>query len=114
MFTVSQPQEGISLIKPEGRLDAMAVPEFDDAAAKLLESKPNGLIFDLETTSFIDSSGLSSIVRLYKSLHQMKIPVAFCRVPGPVMSLFKLTRVNAVFKVFDSLEEASTFVSPKK
>ena len=114
MINVSQPQEGILVIKHDGRLDAMVISEFDQAAEKIIAAKPRGLVFDLETTSFIDSSGLSSMVKLYKSMHQSKTPVAFCRASGAVKSLFKLTRVDAVFKIFETLEEATAFVVPKK
>ena len=114
MIKTNQPQEGIYIIRPEGRLDAMAVPEFDDTTAKLISAETKGLIFDLEITSFVDSSGLSSIIKLYKAVHQHKIPVAFCRIPPPVMSLFKLTKVNTVFNICDSLAEATAKVAPKR
>ncbi len=114
MLDVSQPQEKVFIIKPNGRLDAMVIAEFEQVANDVAGNKPQGLIFDLQSTSFIDSSGLSSIIKLYKSLHQAKTPVAFCQIPDVVQSLFKLTRVNAVFKIFDTLDEATEFVAPKK
>jgi anti-sigma B factor antagonist len=114
MLKISHPAQGIFDIKVEGRLDAMVVGEFEDLAEKVLKTKPSGIIFDLEKTTFIDSSGLSAIVKLYKALGKFKTQTVFCQIPQPVMNLFKLTRLVAVFTIYDSLEEAQAAVQPKR
>jgi anti-sigma B factor antagonist len=114
MVTTSQPAPGVLNIQVEGRLDAMVVGEFEDLADHILKTKPTGVVFDLEKATFLDSSGLSAIVKLYKSLNKLRTKIVFCRVPPPVMNLFKLTRLDIVFPLFENLEEGLAFVTPKK
>ena len=112
MLKISHPAEGVFNIKVEGRLDAMVVGEFEELAAKVLKVKPKGIVFDLDKALFIDSSGLSAIVKFYKALGNLKAQTVFCRVPQPVMSLFQLTKLDAVFKVVSTVEEALAAVAP--
>jgi anti-sigma B factor antagonist len=54
---------------------------------------------------FIDSSGLGAIVSMLKLIGR-EGDLVLCGVTDPVMSLFKLTRMDRVFQMFPSEHDA--------
>ncbi|HSO67421.1 MAG TPA: STAS domain-containing protein, partial [Desulfatirhabdiaceae bacterium] len=60
---------------------------------------------DLTYVEFIDSSGLSVLISVLKTLAG-KGELLLCSISNTVMSLFKLTRMDRIFKIYDSVEEA--------
>ncbi|HHJ40206.1 MAG: anti-anti-sigma factor [Methylothermaceae bacteria B42] len=90
----------------EPRLDAHNSGELKDRILKLLENGEKDLIIDLSEVRFIDSSGLGALLSGYKNanLHQGRLVLAG---PQPrVRSMFELTRLNQVFDIYASVDEA--------
>ena len=51
-------QDGVSVTKIAGRMDATTVTEFNDECQKLLNSGSRRIIIDLEGLEYIGSAGL--------------------------------------------------------
>lgn len=87
------------------RLDASVAPVFKQAVLKVIESGETRLVLDLGGVEFIDSSGLGAMVSILKALGGSG-SIAVCNGRVGVLSLFRLTRMDKVFSIFPSREEA--------
>jgi anti-sigma B factor antagonist len=63
------------------------------------------IVLNLSEVDFIDSSGLGAIVSSLKKIGNDG-DLVICSVRETVMSLFRLTRMNRVFDILSSEEEA--------
>jgi len=87
------------------RLDATVAPMFKHAVVQVIESGERRLVLDLATVDFVDSSGLGAMVSILKALGGNG-QVAICNATGAVANLFRLTRMDKVFTLLGSREEA--------
>ena len=96
----------ILLVKPaEKRIDASVATEFKEKMIDRINAGIRRIILDLSGVDFIDSSGLGAIISSLKAIGNDG-DLAICRVNETVMTLFRLTRMNRVFQVFSTEEEA--------
>lgn len=90
----------------EERLDAAAAGEFKARMADLLRQGHSKVVINLEGVNFMDSSGLTAIVSTLKTIGQQGGQMAVCGVSDNLQTLFRLTRLDRVFRVFASEQEA--------
>ena len=101
-----QREGGVVVVVPTmKRLDASVAPAFKQEVARLIEAGDLRLVLDLEGVQFLDSSGLGAIVSILKALGN-RGTLAVCNVRGAVLSLFQLTRMDRVFTLHATREDA--------
>lgn len=94
------------VVKPlEKRFDALVATDFKERMGDLIRDGQEWLILDLEEVDFIDSSGLGAIVASLKMLGG-KGDLLIAGPSDKVMGLFRLTRMDRVFQVFKTRDEA--------
>jgi anti-sigma B factor antagonist len=64
------------------------------------------LLLDLGEVTYVDSSGLGSLVAGYNSLKTHSGTVRLFQVPKQVQDLLEMSRLTTVFKVFGTEQEA--------
>lgn len=89
----------------EKRLDAKVAVAFKEEMAALINSGITLIILDLSGVGFVDSSGLGAIVTSLKLLGR-KGDLLVSGVKNDVMTMFTLTRMDRVFQMFPSAEDA--------
>jgi len=89
------------------RLDAREAVEFKAQMADWIRQGPQTILLNLAEVRFIDSSGLGAIVSVLKLLGRQG-DLVLCGVTEPVLSLFKLTRMDRVFQMYAQESEALT------
>lgn len=87
------------------RLDANIAVEFKDALLEIIHNGYNRLILDISPVEFVDSSGLGTIVSCYKAMGDQGILI-LVGLRHTVRTLFQLTRMDRIFKTFDTWQEA--------
>jgi anti-sigma B factor antagonist len=65
-------------------------------------------ILDLKEVEFMDSSFLGSLVSLLQDVEHVRGRIALVHCQPNVAFLFKVTRLDAVFSMFESVEDAKT------
>jgi len=96
----------VMVVRPmERRLDAAAAAVFKTKLVELIQRGERYIVLDLAAVDFIDSTGLGAIVSSLKALGGTG-EIAICNPRETVMSLFRLTRMNRVFRILPSLDEA--------
>ncbi len=87
------------------RIDAAIAIQFKENMRAETDSGPDRVILDLSRVTFIDSSGLGAIVAAMKQLgngRQLDL-AGLCPM---VEKVFRLTRMDTVFQLFPSLDDA--------
>lgn len=96
----------ILAVKPlDRRIDASSATDFKGKMLDRIQQGNKKILLNLSEVDFIDSSGLGAIVSSLKALGDDG-DLFICGVRENVMSLFRLTRMNRVFQIFASEQEA--------
>ncbi|MFO7963234.1 MAG: STAS domain-containing protein [Desulfobacterales bacterium] len=103
----------VLIVRPlEKRIDAATATDFHQKISDWIDSGNRRIVLNLSKVDFMDSSGLGAIVSGLKKIgNEGKIVI--CTVKETVMSLFRLTRMDRVFDIFGSEEEALKAISEK-
>ena len=88
------------------RIDAAAAIAFKDAVMARAEGFTGRVILNLDRVSFVDSSGLGAIVGAMKQLAPDGVLELAGLTPG-VAKVFRLTRMDTVFRIHASIEQAA-------
>jgi anti-anti-sigma factor len=79
----------------QGRFDAHEVEHF----AQVTKAIYNHLCLDFEGVPFIDSSGLSALVALYRQCGQRGLQLRIVRLQDPVWLILEITRLLPVLPI---------------
>ena len=107
-------QDGdVLIVKPaEQALDAYAAPGFREQMAGFIQQGQRQIVLDLSLVSFVDSTGLGAIVSSLKRLDGNGVMVICCACEM-VRDVFRLTRMDRVFPIVRTLEEAQVLAAEK-
>lgn len=87
------------------RIDIQNAEKFKTYLLNLIAEGNHTLVIDLKHVTFIDSSGLGALVY---SLREAKIrggEIRIAHLKSQVQSIFKVTRLNKIFKIVDLPED---------
>lgn len=103
--------KGVLILKPlEKRIDASTATEFKSRVVDFINAGNAKIVIDLADVDFIDSSGLGAFVSTLKTMGEHG-ELALCGIKATVMSLFRLTRMDKVFRIFSTDREAAEKLS---
>ena len=89
------------------RIDAAMAIQFKEAMRTQTDGGSDRVILDLSGVEFIDSSGLGAIVAAMKQLGDGR-RLDLAGLTPTVDKVFRLTRMDTVFRLFASLDDAVT------
>ncbi|MBR9843382.1 MAG: STAS domain-containing protein [Rhodobacteraceae bacterium] len=89
----------------EPRIDAAVAIQFKDRMRDKTDDAGARVVLDLGQVNFIDSSGLGAIVAAMKQLGPNR-RLDLAALNPNVDKVFRLTRMDRVFHIFDTLEDA--------
>ena len=89
-----------------GRLDAVRVPVISAEATSVPDGGATMVVLDLSGLEWIDSSGVGMLVTIYKKVKGNGGRVNVACLQRQPTEIFRLLRLEAAFKVFDTLQEA--------
>jgi anti-sigma B factor antagonist len=92
------------------RIAADVASRFKEDLIKYVTNGNRAIVLDLSEVTFIDSSGLGALIASLKVMGNDG-ELVLCGACDAVASMFKLTRMNKVFRMFDSPEEAVAALS---
>jgi len=68
--------------------------------------QPGRLIFDLCDVPYMDSSGVATLVEAMQVARRYRGVVVLCGLHERVRSIFEIARLDMVFKIVDSVDDA--------
>ena len=87
------------------RVTADVAPAFKQGLAEYVAQGNQKIVLDLGQVSFIDSSGLGVLISVLKLIGGSG-ELVLSNLHHTVAGMFKLTRMNKVFRIFDNRDEA--------
>ena len=67
------------------------------AMVKILSNSPGGIVFDFSEVTFIDSTGITVLISVYKMAKAKSIQVILRRMNENVRAFFELTCLDRIF-----------------
>ena len=99
-------KNGIKICSAEGDIDINTSPQVKKAFDKLVQTKSGRVVINLEKVAYIDSSGLATLVEVLKNFKGVGARLRLCNLSSKVKSLFEITKLEKLFDIKDSEEEA--------
>jgi anti-sigma B factor antagonist len=104
-FEVSQNGE-VTLVEVEGQLIVGNRQELKQQVLEQLESGDRKFVIDFAKTGYIDSSGLGVLVSLSKKIREQGGELRLATLNEDLRTLFELTKLDTLFRIADSKEQA--------
>jgi anti-sigma B factor antagonist len=92
------------LLKVAGEVDMHYSPQVrEQILASLKAGRP--LLIDLSGVSYIDSSGIASLVEGFQTAKTAKLHFGLLNISNTAMQVLTLTRLDKIFALYDSVEK---------
>ncbi len=101
-------ETGVTVLAPSGRLDVTGAPALHEAVSEAVKHGKPRLVIDLEGVSFVDSSGLGSVVAALKQARSSKGDLRLAAPNQQIRVVLELTTLDRVFPYYATVEEALT------
>lgn len=106
-FTVRKNDEkGVVVIGVDGQLIVGNRHELKQKVVDAMESGEAHFVIDFAVTGYIDSSGLGALVSLSKKIREAGGDLRLSGLNDDLRTLFELTKLDTLFTICDSVEEA--------
>lgn len=97
-------EKGYAIIELDGEVDLSCSP---DARKQILEclGDKKDLLVDLSQVTYIDSSGVASLVEGYQTAKKKSLKFGLVGVSDAAMNVLQLARLDKVFPIHASIDE---------
>ena len=98
-------QDGVTVVQVNGEINIGSSPEL----RKLLEKEQKKkMVIDFEKVTYIDSSGLATLVEVLKRSKTQGGSLGLAALSDKVKSLFEITKLDKLFSIYQNLRDAVT------
>lgn len=101
-----QTEGGVTVVAPTGRLDVAGAPALKEAMSQVGSNGPAKVVIDMEGVSFVDSTGLGSVISVLKQIRNKEGELRLAAPNQQVRVVLELTTLDRVFPYYATLEEA--------
>ena len=98
--------EDIIVIKPQGEIDLHSSPQLRAILQDNIKDATLGVLIDLGRVNYMDSSGLATLAEAFQVIKKEGKKMAICALTDTVKNILSITRLDEIFPVFGSQEEA--------
>lgn len=103
-ITISD-QSGVKVVAISGEVDLSTSPKVRDALLDCIFAGST-VVVDLSQVAYIDSSGVASLVEAFQNAKTRKQGFALASVGATPMRVLKLARLDQVFVINDTVDDA--------
>lgn len=97
----------VKTVYPTGILDSTKADYFRQTINQLLAEEADVILINLKDVTFVDSSGLGTLVVVLKQVRSLNRKLYLCSINDQVKMLFDLTSMDKVFEVYEDEEAFS-------
>ncbi|MAE63078.1 MAG: anti-anti-sigma factor [Phycisphaeraceae bacterium] len=94
------------VIALEGEIDLIRSPQLRAELVEILDGGVDRLVIDLSEVSFMDSSGVATLVEVLQHQRKSESKLVLCGLRDKVRSIFEISRLDMVFSIADDVDAA--------
>ncbi len=106
MKIMQKENNGIMTFIVDGDIDINTSPDLRESFEQVAGNKAMKIVVDLNGVSYVDSSGLATLVEMLKKTRGYGGKLRLLNLAPKVKSLFEITKLEKLFEIFDTEEEA--------
>ena len=104
-------KNGLTVCSVDGEIDINTSPGIKKSFDKILAAKTPKIIINLSGVTYVDSSGLASLVEILKNMRAYGGKLKLTNLSAKVKSLFEITKLEKLFEIAaDEAEAIAAFV----
>ena len=107
-FSQTKDSSGVLVVQVDGQLIVGNRHELKDLIQAALEKGERRLLIDFSRTGYIDSSGLGALVSISKRVREAGGELRLSGLNDDLRSLFELTKLDTLFAITETPEQALT------
>jgi anti-sigma B factor antagonist len=96
------------LFRPKGEIDLSVAPALRTHLREAADRTKRRLIVDLADVPYMDSSGVATLVEALQLTRRSGKQLLLCNLHEKVQSIFEIARLDAVFTIVATVEDART------
>lgn len=96
------------IIRVTGEVDLRTSPHLRNRLLQLIEKHPKRLVIDLANVSYMDSSGVGTMVEIKRRLERSGGQVILAGLQPRVRSVFEITQLDKFFDIVEDVDKAGT------
>src|SRR3954453_19412599 len=106
VLTEEELDEASVVIRVVGEIHATTAPEFSERLNDAIAAGKTGVVLDLTSVEFIDSTGLSVLLNGLRRVTRVRGSMTIACANPTVMRLFEITKLDSTFEILPTCEEA--------
>lgn len=95
-----------TILRASGEIDLDTSVLLKEQLQELIDTTPHVVVLDLKDVTFIDSSGLGTLVMAYRSAQEHGIDLKLSGPRPQVLKVMQITGLNQVFEICENVQEA--------
>jgi anti-sigma B factor antagonist len=97
---------GAWVVSPRGDVDLMGSPTLKAELRRVQGLKPGRIVVDLSGVSYMDSSGLATLVECMQGARKQGFSLVLCGMQARVRAIFEIAKLTLVFAIVPTLDDA--------
>ena len=104
---VTREQVGEAIVMAvEGTVDIHSSPELRGELKVAVGSQAPRIVVDMEGVSFVDSSGLATLIEALQQVNKYSGTLLLCSLSKAVLGVFQLANLDRIFQIRENRESA--------
>ncbi|MFH1359441.1 MAG: STAS domain-containing protein [Candidatus Omnitrophota bacterium] len=97
--------QDFTVIAITGEIDLNSSPEMRKTFDDLIKDNATKIIVDFQNVSYIDSSGLATLIEMMQRLKKHQGSMHLVRMADKIRNLFEVTKLDKLFKIYPTQED---------
>ena len=99
-------KNNVWVCRMNGEIDINTAPQIKKVFDKILSEKREKILINFKEVSYIDSSGLATLVEMLKNIRSYGGKLKLSNLSTKIRSLFEITKLEKLFDISNDEEEA--------
>lgn len=104
--SVSELDDGITVVEVAGEIDASSAPKLQGVLLSVLRDGHDRVVLDLSAVTFMDSSGIGSVVAAYAEARERRARFVVACGEGHAARRIRVMGLDSVLQAVESRDEA--------
>jgi anti-sigma B factor antagonist len=98
-------EAGFDVLELGGEVDLLNSPSLREKILSSLKTQKNPLLIDMSAVSYIDSSGIASLVEGFQTAKTANLPYGLLSISSTALQVLTLTRLDKIFSLYDTVQQ---------